>query len=72
MKNSRTNWKQLDHNEQFMQDFMNVLDDKSENAQSKYVSDEEEAELEEEEQAHISVEMEDERQGQGQDPRYQE
>lgn len=24
-----------------MQDFMNVLDDKSENAQSKYVSDEE-------------------------------
>jgi hypothetical protein len=32
-----------------MQDFMNVLDDKSENAQSKYVSDEEEAEIEEEE-----------------------
>lgn len=40
LRKSRTNWKEIEHNEEFMQDFMNVLDDKSENAQSKYVSDE--------------------------------
>lgn len=39
MRKSKTDWKQIDNNSQFLQDFLNVLDDKEENVNSKYVSE---------------------------------